>query len=353
MLGQPFFEQRANLQRQAQQDVAGLPGPGRRRRGQDGFQLHVVERRDHRRGHDRDRNAGAAQFFDGVKAAVRGGGPGLQQSGKPPAQGGDGNTGLEQPLGRQGRQQVEIAQDAAGFGDDAERVLGVGQHFDQSPGDFQLTFNRLVAIGDNAQRQGGGAVGRPGQLLAQQRRCVMLGEQLALEIQPRRKSEMGVIGTGKAIDAAVFAAPVRVDRSIKGHVGRVVPGDQAAGLVRQHLGWRGGLIAPPRLFLPTQRKGRSRLGFGAVFPLAGLLLTSFRLRVCADQDLRRKALRPAVVEGVATVALETAAAIAQRAAPFQRAVVGNVVGRGKLSHRRSLTTNREQTKNKIRCGGKI
>ena len=59
------------------------------------------------------------------------------------------------------------------------------------------------------------------QLLAQHGGDVALGHQPGLEVQSGGEVEVAVAGPRVAVDAAVFAAPVRVDRPVEGQVGRV------------------------------------------------------------------------------------------------------------------------------------
>ena len=58
---QPFAEKIAHFERQAQQHITRLLNAGRTGRFEDTLDLHVIEGRDHRRNHDRRRNAGLRQ----------------------------------------------------------------------------------------------------------------------------------------------------------------------------------------------------------------------------------------------------------------------------------------------------
>src|SRR5262249_55429498 len=49
--------------------------------------------------------------------------------------------------------------------------------------------------------------------------------ELGFEVQAGRQSEIGVGRPGEAVDAAVLAATIRVDRAIEGNVGRIVARD--------------------------------------------------------------------------------------------------------------------------------
>ena len=76
---------------------------------------------------------------------------------------------------------------------------------------------------------------------------VLLGEQLALEVEPGREAHIGVGRTGEAVEAAVLAAAIGIDRPVERNVGRLVAGDDALRLLPRHLGRErlGRLLARP------------------------------------------------------------------------------------------------------------
>src|SRR5690606_2425173 len=114
------------------------------------------------------------------------------------------------------------------------------QHLQQRAADPSLALQRLVGVGVDPQRDRRAAVARLRQLGAQQLGGVGLGEQPGLEVQPRGQVEVGVAGAGEAVDAAVFAAAVGVDRLAEADVGRLVAADDAArALVADHGVWTG------------------------------------------------------------------------------------------------------------------
>ena len=99
--------------------------------------------------------------------------------------------------------------------------------------ELQLALDRLIGISDDAERDHLRLVSRCGQFAQQQFDCVVLCDQLGLEIEARRKIQIAVRRPRKTVDAAVLAAPVRIDRAIEADVGRLVVGDQAlCGLER-------------------------------------------------------------------------------------------------------------------------
>ncbi len=109
---------------------------------------------------------------------------------------------------------------------------GFGQNLDHLARDLQLALQRLIGVGVGAERDGGGLILRFGEFRAQQRGRVVLGVETRFEIQARRKSQVGVARPREAVDAAVLAAPVGIDRAVEGNVGRLVAGDHAAAAVR-------------------------------------------------------------------------------------------------------------------------
>ena len=54
-----------------------------------------------------------------------------------------------------------------------------------------------------------------GMLFAQQSGCIRLRKDLCFEIQPRRQAEIGVGRPREAIDAAVLAAAIGIDRAVE------------------------------------------------------------------------------------------------------------------------------------------
>ncbi len=88
------------------------------------------------------------------------------------------------------------------------------------------------------------------QFLGQQRGGIGLGEQPGFEIHPRRHAQIGVGGPGEAIDAAMLAAAIGIDRLVEGNVRRLVAGDDGAGGVVDDFGaqrGRGVIIGAPAI----------------------------------------------------------------------------------------------------------
>ncbi len=131
---------------------------------------------------------------------------------------------------------IEIAQHQRRFGHDADRMAGALQHFEDAPHDLIAPLDRLIGIGIGADGDDLRHVARRRQFALQQFRRVRLHEQFGFEIEPRRQAEIGVRRPREAIDAAVLAAAIGIDRTVERNVGRVVAGDDLAGGVDRHRG---------------------------------------------------------------------------------------------------------------------
>ncbi len=143
---------------------------------------------------------------------------------------------LHQVALRHPRQDVEVAHDQRRLGDDADRMRHPIEHLENAAHDLQIALDRLIGIGVGADRDHARLVARVRQLLFQQRRRVVLGEQLRFEIEAGRQAEIGVGRPRKAVDAAVLAAAIGIDRAVEADVGRVVAGDDLARGVGAHRG---------------------------------------------------------------------------------------------------------------------
>ena len=135
---------------------------------------------------------------------------------------------LDQPALRHARENVEIAQHQAGFGDDTDRVAGALQHLQDAAHDLVFFLDRLIGIGIGADGDGARRIARRRELFLQQHRRVRLHEQLGLEIEPGREPEIGVRRPREAIDAAMLAAAIGIDRAVEGNVGRLIARDDLA-----------------------------------------------------------------------------------------------------------------------------
>jgi hypothetical protein len=158
----------------------------------------------------------------------------LQQDRQARVEAGHRNADRDEPVPRHLGQQVKVAQNAGGLGGDRHRMARFQADFQHLARDPIALFDGLIGIGVGAHGDRRGLVAGLGQSLAQQVPGVGLGEQLRLEVQPRREIVIGVGGPGKAVDAAVFAAAIGVDRAVERDVGRFVEADDAARLLLGH-----------------------------------------------------------------------------------------------------------------------
>jgi hypothetical protein len=117
------------------------------------------------------------------------------------------------------------------------------QHLEHAARDLMLALDRLIGIGVGAKRDDRAFVFGMCELGAQQLGRFEFREQPRLEVEPGREAEIGVRRPRKAVDAAMLAAPVRVDRLLEGNVGRVVARDDAARLIGRDRGGDGRRIA--------------------------------------------------------------------------------------------------------------
>src|SRR4051812_20949532 len=101
-------------------------------------------------------------------------------------------------------------------------MVGLGQHLDATSRDPPVALDRLIGIGIGAECDWPTDIAALGQLGAEQRRRVGLGEKLALEIKAGRQIVISMSRPRKAVDAAMLAAAIGVDRAIEAHVRRAV-----------------------------------------------------------------------------------------------------------------------------------
>ncbi len=233
---QPFAEEVAHFERKPQQHVAGLPHADGGGGIEDALDLGVVERGDHRGHHDRGRHARRGQLPQRLEPARRRRRSRLHHAGEPGIERRHRQRHLDQIALRHAREDLEVAQHQRGFRHDADRMAVAVKHFEDAPHHLMLPLDRLVRIGVGADGDGARHVAGGGQLAFEQLGRVRLGEQLGFEIEPRRQAEIGVGRAREAIDAAVLAAAIGVDRAVEGNVGGVVPGDDLTGGVDGHRG---------------------------------------------------------------------------------------------------------------------
>ena len=170
----------------------------------------------------------------------------------------------------------------------------------------QAFFNRLVRVRIRPNGDGPYLIGLCRQLPRQHLARARLNEKLRLKIKPRGEAHIGVGGPGKAVDAAMFTPPVRIDGSIKTDIEAVIIGDD-----------------PPR-----------------------------PLKVGSGFNVLRRRVRPPIIDPFCGCGLVPSRLVRPRAASPPRAWTRAAEGRGRgAGHDDVMTLKLEQIKNKmIRCG---
>ncbi len=152
-------------------------------------------------------------------------------------------------------------------------MVGFAQHFQNSPRDFPLPLDRLIGVGICPHRDHLALVAGSGQFLRQQFMRVRFHEQLAFEIETGRKPLIGMGRTRKAVNAAVLAASIGIDRAVETDVGGVVARDDFPRLLLGHHRLERGqffqaLPAVVEHDLGLRLKAAGRIGLGATAPAA-------------------------------------------------------------------------------------
>ena len=136
---EPVAEQRRDLARQAQDDVAGAAGAGVAGGLEQGLDLVVVEAGDHRADRDPHRAAGLGQAADREQTALGSGGARLHRAGEPAVEGGDGEPGRGQAVRAHRTEEVGVALDQRALGQDADRMAEVAEHAEDAAHDARTS----------------------------------------------------------------------------------------------------------------------------------------------------------------------------------------------------------------------
>ena len=99
-----------------------------------------------------------------------------------------------------------------------------------------LALDRLVRVGVRSHCNDRRAIGLGPKLPFQNLGSLRPSDEPRFKVESRRKSEKGVCGTRKAVDAAMFASPVGIDRLIETYVRRAVARDHAPRPLDCHFG---------------------------------------------------------------------------------------------------------------------
>ena len=208
---------------------AGLGGGG------DGLRHEAVaQARHHRREAQAHGHAGLGQGRHG--AQPRGGGrrAGLEGPGQRRVEQGDGEGDPHGVMLSERAQQVEIAQDEGGAGDDGHGVAVAHEQLEAGPGDALVPLDALVGVGDPRHHHRVPAPAGPRQLGLEQRCQAALDQNDALKVAAGAEPQ-GLVGlAGVAVGAGVGAAPVGVEREPVAQVGALVLADGRAGVIDLH-----------------------------------------------------------------------------------------------------------------------
>ncbi len=113
-------------------------------------------------------------------------------------------------------------------------MIELRQNFQNAPRDSKVPLRRLIRVCIGAEGHNVGNILRIVEFRAQSHRCIRFVKQLGFKIEPGRKAVVGVCRAGKAVDAAMFAAAIGIDRAVERHVGRGIAGDDGAGGIGGH-----------------------------------------------------------------------------------------------------------------------
>ncbi len=133
------------------------------------------------------------------------------------------------------RKHIEIRGDRMVLRHDADRVAKIGADLEALSRQPQFSLDRLIAIGHPAERDDLRLPAPRGQRLAQQLGRVALHHDPALEIEARAETKIFVGRSRVAVDAAVFASAIRIQRILEADIRAVVPAeDRLAAVVEEH-----------------------------------------------------------------------------------------------------------------------
>ena len=112
------------------------------------------------------------------------------------------------------------------FRDNHDRIAKIEKDFQAAAGQLFFLLNRLVTIRVAAERDDLRFPFMIRQFFAQYLRCIFFDHDLGFKIQSGREAEVLMCRPGVAVNAAMLAASIRIDASIKADIGAVVVGDQ-------------------------------------------------------------------------------------------------------------------------------
>ena len=190
-----------------------------------------------------------------------------------------------QSLRRHWSQKVQITQNAIRFGRNGQWMVSLGEHFETLSHDAPFTLDRLIGVCVGAKGDGRGDMALFADFRAQQICRIGLCEQPTFEVEPGRQVMIGMCWTGIAIDTAMFAAAIRIDRLVKRDVWGSVACQDRLGPLDRHQSAKGrvfpiecfAIIEPIAVCFPRFKieAGRSAIG-GRSSPAYKIRIAAFR-----------------------------------------------------------------------------
>ena len=104
----------------------------------------------------------------------------------------------------------------------------LSQDFDERTGDPLVTLGRLIGIRVRADRNGLATVTGLGKFALKNLRGIVLGKEPSFEVQTRRQVQIRVRWARVAVNTAMFAALIGIDRLTERYIGRIVAANNAA-----------------------------------------------------------------------------------------------------------------------------
>src|SRR5687768_17281206 len=115
-------------------------------------------------------------------------------------------------------------------------MFALTQHFQHTSCQAQVALARLIRVCIDAKRDWFWHIRLFCQLPSQKLRRIDLDEYFAFEIQSRRQAQVTVGGTREAIDAAMLASAIRIERNAERHIRRLITAEYGFGMFFDDLG---------------------------------------------------------------------------------------------------------------------
>ena len=172
---------------------------------------------------------------------------------------------LRKPALGKARQHIDVADHELRFGDQRDWVTPPLHRLKNGPRDPVAPLDRLINVGDAAQHDRAWTIAGSREGALKQLHRARLDEQLRLEVEPWRQPHIGVVGPCVAIDAAMLAAAIRIDRLLERYVrARIGRNDRLRQFRRDdRLKGRDLVGAPPVVISLSREPFVAAIGVGA------------------------------------------------------------------------------------------